>query len=140
MPRRIDVGHDVDRPASRPWLVGSSAGVVRQGIEPAADAGIGAEQRNRAELTLGFLDDVADVCLLPDIALERRTVDLSRDSPRSRRVDIGDDHLGRTGAMKDLAERAPDALGTAGDNHDFARHLHRYLSFLAIKSLGQDEI
>src|SRR5260370_19287504 len=71
MPRRVDMRHDVDRPASRPWLVGSSAGVIRQGIETAADAGIGAEQRNRTELPLGFLDDVAAVCLLPDIAPER---------------------------------------------------------------------
>src|SRR5713101_9117692 len=104
MPRRIDVGHDMDRPTSRPRLVGSSTGVIRQWIEPSADAGIGAEQRNRAELPLGFLDDVADVCLLPDIALERRTVDLGCDSPRSRRIDIGDDNFGRTGAMKYLAQ------------------------------------
>src|SRR5712691_13196978 len=66
MPRGVDMRHDVNSPASRPRLVGSSAGVLRQRIEPAADAGVGAEQRNRAELPFGFLDDVADVFLLPD--------------------------------------------------------------------------
>jgi len=121
MPRSIDMRHDVDRPASRPWLIGSSAGVLGQRVEPAADAGIGAKQRNRAELPLGLLDDVADVFLLPDIAFECRAVDQSRDGSRSRRINIGDDDPRRTGAMKGFAERAPNAFGAAGDNHDFVR-------------------
>ena len=128
MPRSIDMRHDVDRPASRPWLIGSSAGVLGQRVEPAADAGIGAKQRNRAELPLGLLDDVADILLFPDVAFERRAIGRSRDRSGSRRIDIGDHHPGRTGAMKGFAERAPNAFGAAGDNHDFAHHLHRYLS------------
>ena len=121
--------HDVNGPASRPRLVGGSAGIDRQRIEAAADAGIGAEQRDRAELLLGLLDDVADVFFLPDIAFERRAVDRGGDGPRSGRIDIGDDDLGRAGAMKGFAQRPADAVGAAGDNHDFARHLHRSLRY-----------
>ena len=49
---------------------------------------------------------------------------------RARRGQAQAHHLGRTGAMKGLAERAPYAVGAAGDNHDFAGHLHRALSLL----------
>jgi hypothetical protein len=47
-------------------------------------------------------------------------------------IEIGDDHLGRAGAMKRLAQCPADAVGAAGDNHDFARHLHRTLGFLNV--------
>src|ERR1700704_3583574 len=129
MTRRVDMRHDVDGPASRPRLVRSSAGILRPRIEPAADAGIGAEQRNRAKLPLGLLDDVKNVFLLPDIAFEGRALNRSSDSSRPCDIKIGNDHLGRAGAMKAFAERAPDAVGTAGDNHDFAGHLHSAIRF-----------
>ncbi len=124
MPRGIDMRHDVDRPASRPRLVGSAAGILRQRIETAADAGIGAEQRDRAELPLGFLDDVADVFLPADIAFECSAVDRGRDGFGACQIQIDDDHLGRTGAMKGFAERPANAVGAASDNHDLACHLH----------------
>ena len=110
----------------RPRLVGGAAGIHRQRIETAADAGIGAEQRDRAELPLGFLDDVADVLFLPDIAFERRAVDRGGDGFRVGQIEIGDHDLGRAGAMKGFAQRPADAVGAAGDNHDLARHLHRH--------------
>src|SRR5260221_9472129 len=40
MPRGVDMGHDMNSPASRPRLVGSAAGVFRQRIETASAAGI----------------------------------------------------------------------------------------------------
>src|SRR5260370_35481321 len=70
MPRGVDMRHDVDGPASRPWLVRDAAGILRLGIEPAANAGIGAEQRNRAGLPFGFLDGMADVLFPPDLSLQ----------------------------------------------------------------------
>src|ERR1700761_5359034 len=70
----IDMGHHMDRPAPRPWLVRGTAGIHRHGIETAADAGIGAEQRDRAELPLGLLDDVQYVLFLGDITLEGRAM------------------------------------------------------------------
>src|SRR5260370_24241797 len=94
MPRRVDRRHDRDGPASRPWFVGSSPGILRLGLEPAADAGIGAEQRNRAELPFGFLDDMADVLLLPDIALECLAPDRGRDGFRAGGIKIGDNPPG----------------------------------------------
>ncbi len=130
MPRGVDMRHDVNSPAPRPRLVGIAAGILRQRIEAAADAGIGAEQFNRAKLAFGFLDEVEDVFLLPDIAFERCAIDRGGDRSRSCAIDIGDDHLGGAGAMKDLAERPPDAVGATGDNHDFAGHLHRCIHFL----------
>ena len=83
MPRGIDMRHDMDRPASRPRLVGGAAGIVRHRIEAAADAGIGAEQRDRAELPLGLLDDMEDVLFLRDIAFERRAIDRGGDGSRA---------------------------------------------------------
>ena len=99
-------------------------------IEAAADAGIGAEQRDRAETFLGFLDDVADVLFLPDIAFERGAVDRGGDGFGARQIEIGDHDLGGTGAMKGLAQRPADAVGAAGDNHDLAGHLHRRIRYL----------
>ena len=119
MPRGIDMRHDMNGPASRPGLVGGSAGIDRQRIEAAADAGIGAEQRDRAELMLGLLDDVKDVLLLSDIAFEGRPTDRSGDGPRACRIDIDDHDLGGAGAMKRLAQRLADAVAAAGDDDDF---------------------
>ena len=130
MPRGVDMRHDVDRPALRKRLVGGAAGIHRQRIEAAADAGVGTKQRNRAEFSFGFLDDVDDVLFLADIAFERRAIDRGRDRFRAGQIEIGDHDLGRTGAMKGLAERAPDAVGAAGDNHDLAGHLHRRVRLL----------
>jgi hypothetical protein len=125
MPRRIDMRHDVNRPASRPRLVGGFRRVGRTaGSKAAADAGIGTEQCDLAELTFGLLDDVKDVFLLSDIAFEGRPADRRGDGARATGIDIGDHHLGGAGAMKGLAHRLPDAVGATGDNHDFAGHLH----------------
>ena len=71
-----------------------------------------------------------DVFLLRDIAFERHAIDRGGNGFGSGQIEIGHHHLGRTRAMKGFAERAPDAVGAAGDNHDFAGHLHRALSFL----------
>ena len=65
-----------------------------------------------------------DVLFLRDVAFERRAVDRGRHRPGAVDIEIGDDHLGRAGAMKGLAQRRADAVGAAGDNHDLARHLH----------------
>ena len=130
MPRRIDMGHDMNRPASLPRFVGASAGIHRQRIEAAADAGIGAEQRDRAELTLGLLDDVKDVLFLADIAFEGGPADRGGDGARAVGIDIGDDDLGGAGAMKGLAHRLADAVAATGDNHDFAGHLHGRSPFI----------
>ena len=130
MPRGIDMRHDMDGPASRERLVGSPAGILRQRIETAANAGIGAEQGDRAEQPLGFVDEVEDVVLLPDIAFERGAIDRGRDDPRGRAIDIGDDNLRRAGAMKGFAQRPADAVGAAGDNHGLAAHLHRQILFV----------
>ena len=119
--------HDMDRPASGKRLVRGTAGIHRQRIESAADAGIGAEQRDRAELPFGFLDHVKNVLLLGDIAFECRTLEFGRNRSRGGAVDIDHDHLGGTGAMKRLAQRPAYAVGTAGDDHDLAGHLHRPL-------------
>ena len=116
--------HDMNGPASLPRFVGASAGIDRHRIETAADAGIGAEQRDRAELALGLLDDVKDILLLSDIALEGRPTDRGGDGPRAIGIDIGDDDLGGACAMEGLAHRLPDAVAATGDNHDFAGHLH----------------
>ena len=45
---------------------------------------------------------------------------------RAGEIEIGDDDLGGAGAMKGFAQRPADAVGASGDNHDFARHLHRH--------------
>ena len=74
-------------------------------------------------------DDVADVFLLPDVAFERRTVDRGRHTSCTCDIDVGDDHLRRTGAMENLAKRPADTVGTAGDDYDFAVHLHRGIRF-----------
>jgi hypothetical protein len=132
MPRGVDMGHDVNGPAFRPRLIGGTAGVLRQRIETAADAGIGAEQRNRTEPPLGFLDQVADVFLLSDIAFERGAADRGGDGFRARRIEIGNHDLGGAGAMKGLAQRAADAVGASGDNHDLAGDLHRHAPILEL--------
>jgi hypothetical protein len=95
---RIDMGHDMDGPAARPRLIRGAAGVLRQRIEAAADARIGAEQGDVTELPLGLVDDVKDVLLLRDVAFERRTVDGAGDGARSVAVEIGDDHFGGASA------------------------------------------
>src|SRR5438132_924365 len=100
MPRRIDMRHDMNSPASRPRLVRISARVLRQRIEAAADPGIRAEQCDRAELALGFLDDVKDVLFLADIAFEGRPADRGGDGACARRIDIGDDYPGRASLVK----------------------------------------
>ena len=104
---------------------GAAAGIFGHRIETAADAGIGAEQRNRAELPFGLLDQVDDILFLADVAFERRAVDRGGDGFRVRQIEIGDHDLGGAGAMKGFAQRLADAVGAAGDNHDLARHLHR---------------
>src|SRR5438128_10006162 len=71
MPRGIDIRHHMDGPASLPRLVRGAAGIDRQGIEAAADAGIGAEQRDGAELPLGLIDDGMHVLLLVHYGLAR---------------------------------------------------------------------
>jgi len=117
-------------PASLPRLVGASAGIHRQRIETAADAGIGAEQRDRAELMLGLLDDVKDILLLSDIAFEGGPADRRGDGSRAIGIDIGDDDRGRACAMERLAHRLADAVAATGDNHDFAGHLHGRSPFI----------
>ena len=124
MPRRIDMGHDVDRPAALPWLVGIAAGIDRHRIEAAADAGIGAEQFDRAELPLGLLDDVGDLLFLRDVASEGRAIHRRSDRPCIVGVHVGDDDLGRARLVKSLAQRLADAVGAARDDHDLAGHLH----------------
>ena len=111
MPRGIDMRHDMDRPASRPRLVGSAAGVFRKRIEAAADTGIGAEQRDRPELPLGFLDHVLDVFLLPDIAFERRATDRGRNSLGSGTSRSATITFAAPARWKRLAQRAPNAIG-----------------------------
>src|SRR5260221_12213112 len=93
MPRGINVRHDMNSPASRPGFVGIAAGILRQRIETTADAGVGAEQLDRAKLAFGFLNDVADVFLLPDIAFEGRAVDRGGNGSPSCAVAIGDEHF-----------------------------------------------
>src|SRR6185295_2477358 len=131
VPRRIDMRHDMNGPASLPGFVGSSARVGGQRIKTAADAGVGAEQRDRAELLLGLLDNVKDILFLADIAFEGRPADRGGDSPRAVGIDIGDDDPGGAGAMEGLAHRLADAVAATGDNHDFAGYLHRRLSLLS---------
>ena len=126
MPRGIDMRHDMDRPASLPRFVRAAAGVHRHRIEAAADAGIGAEQRDRAELALGFLDDAEDVLLPPDIAFEGGAIDGGGHRLRAGFIEIDDHDLGGAGAMEFLAQRLADAVGAAGDHNDLARHLHRH--------------
>ena len=124
MPRRIDMRHDVDRPAALPGLIRGAAGIDRHRIEAAADAGIGAEQFDRAELPLGLLDDVGDLFFLRDVASEGRAIHRGGDRPRIVGVHIGDDDLGRASLVKGLAQRLADAVGAARDDHDLAGHLH----------------
>jgi hypothetical protein len=93
--------------------------------DAAADAGIGAEQRDRAELPLGLLDHVQHVLFLRDVAFEGRAIDGAGHVARGVHVKIGDDDLGSTGAMKSLAQRLADPVAATGDNHHFAGHLHR---------------
>ena len=124
------MGHDMDRPASRPWLVGTAAGIHRQRVEAGADAGIGTEQRDRSEFLFGFLDDVADIAFLRDIAFERCAIDASRDRLGAGMVEIDHDHLGCASAMKGFAECAADAIGATGHDHDLAGHLHRLAPLL----------
>src|SRR5690349_7042443 len=118
------MGHDMNGPASLPRFVGTSAGIHRQRIEAAADAGIGTEQRDRSELMLGLLDDVKDVLFFADVAFEGRPADRRGDGAGPTGIDIGDNNLGRAGAMERLAHRLPDTVAATGDNHDFAGHLH----------------
>ena len=61
-----------------------------------------------------------DVLFLPDIAFERRAIDRGGDGFGAGEIEIGDHHLGRAGAMKGFAQRPADAVGAAGDDHDFA--------------------
>ena len=138
MPRGVDMRHDVNGPALRPWLVGSAAGILRHRIESAADAGVGAKQRNRTELFFSFLDDMADVLLLPHIAFEGRTIDRSGDGFRARQIEIGDHDFCGPGAVKGLAERAADTVGASGHNHDLACDLHRYTNDLKGFKPGPD--
>ncbi|MGY4422323.1 hypothetical protein ACVWY2_004772 [Bradyrhizobium sp. JR6.1] len=126
MPCGIDMRHHMDRPAPRPRLVRGAAGIFRQRIEAAADAGVGAEQRDRTEHALGLVDHVQDVLLLPDIALERGAADRGRDLLGRRMVEVDYHDLGRTRGVERLAQRLADAIATAGDHHDFTCHLHGY--------------
>src|SRR5260370_213478 len=89
-----------------------------------AGPGLGPERSNARELPFGFPHDMADVLPQADIAFECFATDRGRDGFRAGQIKIGNDDLGRTGAMKDLAERAADAVGAARDNHDSACDLH----------------
>src|SRR5436853_10949 len=75
VPRGVDMRHDMHGPAALPRLVRGAARVGGERIEAAADAGIGAEQRDRAELLFGLLDDVQDILFLADIAFEGSPID-----------------------------------------------------------------
>src|SRR4029077_2503627 len=75
-------------------------------------------------------DDVKDVLFLSDIALEGRPTDRRGDDSRGRGIDIGDNDPGGTCAMKRLAHCAADTIATAGNDNDFARHLHGRAPFL----------
>jgi hypothetical protein len=73
---------------------------------------------------LGLLDDVKDVLFLSDIALECRPTDRRGDDSRGCGIDIGDNDPGGTCAMKCFAHCTADTIATAGNDDDFARHLH----------------
>jgi hypothetical protein len=132
--RGVDMRHDMDGPAPRKWLIGSAAGIFGTWIETAADAGVGAEQRDRAEFSFGFLDDMDDVFFQTDIAFERRAADRGGDGFGARGIEIGNHDFGRAGAVQGFAERATDAVGAPGDHHHLAGHLHRYIRYLEVNS------
>jgi hypothetical protein len=125
MPRRVNMRHDVNGPASRKRFIRTAAGIRRQRIDAGKDAGVRTKQRDRPEQPLGFLDHVKDVFFLRNIAFECRTIKRGRDVARTRDVEIGHDHLGGAGAVKGFAQRPPDAVGATGNDDDFAAHLHR---------------
>ncbi len=118
------MGHNVDRPAPLPRLVRGAAGIHRHRIEAAADARIGAEQFDRAELPFGLLDDVGDLFFLRDIASEGRAINRGSDRPCVGGIHVRNHDLGRTCLVKGLAQRLADAVGAARDDHDLAGHLH----------------
>ena len=74
---------------------------------------------------LGLVYDVKDVLFLPDIVFDRRAIDRGGDGLRIGEVAIGDSALGGAGAMAGYTQRPADAVGASGDNHNFARDLHR---------------
>ena len=74
---------------------------------------------------LGGLDDVTDVLLETDVALECRPADRGCDRFSAYKIEIGDHDLCRACSVKSFAERPADAIGSAGDNDNLAGNLHR---------------
>jgi len=103
---------------------GAPPAFLHHGIEAAADAGIGAEQRDRAVRPFGLLDHAGDVGLAADVAGERHAIDAGRHLGSAVAVEIGHHHPGGAGAMKCLAQRPADPVGAAGDDDDLARDVH----------------
>ena len=116
-PRRVHVRHDVDAERELPALLEA---------DPAADAGVRAEQVDRPELRLGAVHQRVDLGAVGHVAPggDRRGADLPGHALGSRGVDVGDDHAARAVLGEAPRERAPDARRRAGDDDDLAGDLH----------------
>ena len=105
----VDVRHHVDAPGELPLGVRGRAGIVDVGIG-AADAGVGAEEIDAAELLFGRADEFLDVGFLRDVRLERDAADGLRDLFGASAVEVGDDDAACAFAWKRSASALPMPL------------------------------
>lgn len=116
-PGRIDVRHDVNRPASQPGFVGRRGYVIRCPAE-ISNAGIRTKQTDGADLVLGFLHQFADMVLVADVAMCGATANCLGDRLRALEVAVGNDDRPGSFALKAFAKSSPDSVSPPGNNDD----------------------
>jgi len=109
------MGHDVDRPAVGPVLVG------RVLVAAATDTGVGEEDVDRAELLLGLGDQPPDVVLARHVAGDREATDVPGHLLEAGDVAVGDDDAPGALLRETPGDRLADAAGRAGDDGDLVQ-------------------
>src|SRR5262249_19751697 len=115
---RPDVGHQVDVEHAAPFVVG------RLDAAEGGDAGVGAEQINRAVGVAGAADEGDGVGFARDVAGDGETAGGGGGALGGGEVAVADDEAARLVGGEAKGEGAADAVAAAGDDHDFVGDLH----------------
>jgi hypothetical protein len=119
--RRVHMGHQIDVPVALPVIVGH-LGSARD-----RDAGIGAEQVDRAVLALDALYEAPDIVLDGHVDLARDPADLGRHRGRAVAVAVGADHQFGAIEVKTARQRAADTAGRPGHDDTAIFQVHGLL-------------
>jgi len=116
--RRVHLRHEVDLPDAVPGLV-RDLGAARH-----EDAGVRAEEVDRAVVALGGLDQRREVGLARHIHAVPYPARLARGPLRALSVEVGADDEPRAFASEPQRHRAADAAGSTGDDDDLPFDAH----------------